>query len=108
MSIRSRPHEPMKARDVRLFSRVNERDHDISCALRRIESLVVVGQSTGMHKHPANLGLSDLAIIAEEATAAALEKQNSSFDSDLISHLVVLSYTIEGHIDSVGGTETTL
>ena len=37
-----------------------------------------------------------------------MEKQNSNFDFDLISHLVVLSYAIEGHIDSVGGTETTL
>ena len=105
MSIRSRPNEPRKARDVRVSSRVNERDHDISCALRRIESLVVVGQSTGMHKHPANLGLSDLAIIAEEATSATLAKRNSNLDFDLMSHLVVNSYTIEGHVDSVGGAD---
>ena len=87
MSIRSRPNEPRKARDVRVSSRVNERDHDISCASRRIESLVIVGQSPGMHKHPTNLGLSDLAIIPEEATTAALSKQNSSFgfDFDFIS-----------------------
>ena len=43
MSIRSRLNEPRKARDVMVFSRVNERDHDISCALRHIESLVIVG-----------------------------------------------------------------
>ena len=75
MSIRSRPNKPRKARDVmRVSSRVNKRDHDISCAFRRVEPLVVVGQSTGMHKHPANLGLSDLAIIAEEATSTALSE----------------------------------
>ena len=72
MSIRSRPNEPGKARDVKVFSRVNERDHDISCAFRHIEPLVIVGQSAGMHEHPTNLGHSDLAIIAEEATSAAL------------------------------------
>ena len=108
MSIRSRPNEPRKARDVRVSSRVNERDHDISCASRRIESLVIVGESPGMHKHPTNLGLGDLAIIAEEPASAALLMQNSSLDFELISHLIIYSYTIEGHIDSIGGTKTKL
>ena len=67
-----RPIEPRKARDVRMFSRVNERDHDISCALRCVESLVIVGQSAGMHEHPSNLGLSDLAVVSEEPTTTAL------------------------------------
>ena len=72
MSIRSRQNEPRKARDVRVISRVNERDHDISCALRCVESLVIVGQSAGMHEHPSNLRLGDLAIIAKETTSATL------------------------------------
>ena len=106
MSIRSGPNEPRKARDVRVSSRVNERDHDISCALRRVESLVIVGQPAGMHKHPSNLGLSDLAIIAEETTSTALSKQNLCLDFYRIFHLIVDPYTVESHVDSVGGAET--
>ena len=74
-----RPIEPRKARDVRMFSRVNERDHDVSCAFCRIKSFVVVCQPSGVHKHPADFGLRYLTIIAEEPASAALKNQNSGF-----------------------------
>ena len=77
-----RPMEPRKARDVRMFSRVNERDHDVSCAFCRIKSFVVVCQPSGVHKHPADFGLRYLTIIAEEPASAALKNQNSPLDFD--------------------------
>ena len=55
-----------------MFSGVNKRDHDVSCAFRHIEALVIVGETSGMHEHPSNLGLSDLAVVSEEPTTAAL------------------------------------
>ena len=56
-----------------MFSGVNKRDHDVSCAFRHIEALVIVGETSGMHEHPSNLGLRDLAVVSEEPTTAALE-----------------------------------
>ena len=55
-----------------MFSGVNKRDHDVSCAFRHIEALVIVGETSGMHEHPSNLCLCDLAVVSEEPTTAAL------------------------------------
>ena len=75
MSIRNRPIEPRKLviRRVIVFSGVNKRDHDISCALCHIEALVIVGEASRMHEHPSNLCLCDLAVVSEEPTTTALE-----------------------------------
>ena len=53
-------------------SGIDERDHNVSRALGDAQSLVVVGESARVHKHPAGLGVGDAAVVAYEAAATAL------------------------------------
>jgi hypothetical protein len=52
--------------------RVDEGNHDVSGALGDAQPLVVVGQTTRVHQHPALAGIPHRAVVADETTSSAL------------------------------------
>lgn len=53
-------------------SRINERDHNISCSGSDGKAFVIMSESTRVHKQPADSSLLDTAIITQEMTSTAL------------------------------------
>jgi hypothetical protein len=52
---------------------VNKRNHDVSGALGDPQALMVVGQSSRVHKHPALSGVKYGTVISDEATTSTLK-----------------------------------
>ena len=98
------------------FLRIDEADHDVARSGRRLEAFVEVRQAARMHQHPALARVGHAAVVAQEATAAALHthththtihpwspRSNKIKDERSAPHLVVLAGVVHGDVDGEGG-----